>query len=115
RVLPQLIHGVFLETSTHPAIIAVTAARLPHTFGTGAITLARGERRRSGPRIGVRLVLDLVLKLPQMLTSHVDPVLFRGQRRGELDVTLPLGNRRFRVDLLVDERGIVHGDRVLAC
>src|SRR5215475_9452294 len=72
------------------------------------------ERRRRRPRRRGRLVLDLILELPQMLASHVDPVLLGRERGGELDVALPLRDRRFGVDLFVDEREIVHGARVLA-
>src|SRR5215510_7845185 len=87
----------------------------PNTFGSPAAAGSKAwERRRRRPRRRGRLVLDLILELPQMLASDVDPVLLRRERGGELDVALPLRDRRFGVDLLVDEREIVHGARVLA-
>src|SRR5262245_21527223 len=87
----------------------------PHTFGDRPRPRSRrGERRRRRPRRGGRLVLDLILELSQMLPRDVDPILFGGERRRQLDVPLPLGDRRLGIDLLVDQRQVVHGARVLA-
>src|SRR5436309_15923279 len=53
------------------------------------------------------LLLDLTLQFPEVLSGDVHPVLLGLERRGELDVTLPVGDGFLGIDLLVDEGDVV--------
>src|SRR5207247_9142662 len=53
------------------------------------------------------LLLDLTLQFPEVLSGDVHPVLLGLERRGELDVTLPVGDGFLGIDLLVDEGHVV--------
>src|SRR3990172_8638696 len=78
----------------------------------------RGRAGGAGPAQGaprdlaLAPLLELPLELLQVQPRDVHPVLLRGLGPGQLDVSLPEGDRLAGIHLLVDQREVVEGARV---